>query len=272
MKNITSSVGEMILSLRKEKGITQEVLAQNIGVSVQAVSKWETNASSPDINLLPLIADYFDISLDTLFGRRPTGDKKVNSDMAGLKGPELFGAILNRCWELELDSSFSNHTQEDVKKMSSGGNDFTSRLIVNEGFTNMKNGLGFAVVPNPKDGWRALFDNDDICELFKYLSNKNFMKVLSFLTAKNDYNFTLEGLSGRLKIDKSELAGYINALVKYRLIEEKKVVVDEGQSFFYIFSVQMLPLLLVALVYAREFINQKQVYSFYCWNREKPFI
>ena len=61
--------GERIASFRKSKNITQEALAQQLGVTNQAVSKWESGQCCPDITLLPRIADIFGISLDTLFGR-----------------------------------------------------------------------------------------------------------------------------------------------------------------------------------------------------------
>lgn len=53
------SVGERIAELRKEKNMTQETLAAALNVSSQAISKWENNASMPDISLLPRIADAF---------------------------------------------------------------------------------------------------------------------------------------------------------------------------------------------------------------------
>ena len=60
-------LGENIRSLRKEKGIGQDVLAGQLGVTVQAVSKWETGGSMPDITLLPQIAQYFGVTMEELF-------------------------------------------------------------------------------------------------------------------------------------------------------------------------------------------------------------
>ncbi len=59
-------IGSNIAALRKEKGITQEELANALGVSAQAVSKWENNSSCPDISLLTVIADYFGVTVDAL--------------------------------------------------------------------------------------------------------------------------------------------------------------------------------------------------------------
>lgn len=61
------SISKNITDLRKKKGITQEQLAVALSISPQAVSKWETNTSQPDTQTLPLIADYFGVSIDYLF-------------------------------------------------------------------------------------------------------------------------------------------------------------------------------------------------------------
>lgn len=70
-------LGNKIAELRKEKGITQEALANTLRVSNQAVSKWEANQSCPDILLLPQIADFFDVSLDYLFDREKNQSEKI---------------------------------------------------------------------------------------------------------------------------------------------------------------------------------------------------
>ncbi|MBR4906607.1 MAG: helix-turn-helix domain-containing protein [Clostridia bacterium] len=60
-------IGMNIKQLRQEKHIKQDTLADAIGVSAQAVSKWETGASDPDVALLPRLATYFGVSIDELF-------------------------------------------------------------------------------------------------------------------------------------------------------------------------------------------------------------
>lgn len=60
-------IGNNIRVLRQRKGLTQEQVASCLGVSYQAVSKWETGANTPDISLLPVLATLFDVSIDTLF-------------------------------------------------------------------------------------------------------------------------------------------------------------------------------------------------------------
>ena len=59
-------IGEQLKTLRKEKRITQETLADILGVSYQSVSRWELGVCYPDMELLPTIANYFGISIDKL--------------------------------------------------------------------------------------------------------------------------------------------------------------------------------------------------------------
>jgi len=67
------SIGKNIKRLRMSKGDTQEQFAEKLQISGQAVSKWENDAALPDISLIPLISDYFGVTIDELF------DHKLNS-------------------------------------------------------------------------------------------------------------------------------------------------------------------------------------------------
>ena len=60
------TLGMIISSLRKEKGMTQLELAEKMGVTDKAVSKWERDLSFPDINSIPKLAEVFEVSVDEL--------------------------------------------------------------------------------------------------------------------------------------------------------------------------------------------------------------
>ena len=60
-------LGEKIKFLRKQKNVSQEVFANYLGVSFQAVSKWETGTTMPDVTMIPAIASFFGVSTDELF-------------------------------------------------------------------------------------------------------------------------------------------------------------------------------------------------------------
>ena len=69
------NVANRIQNLRKIKGISQEQLAEAIGVSRQAVSKWESEQSTPDLEKIVLMSDFFDVTTDYLLkGIEPTNE------------------------------------------------------------------------------------------------------------------------------------------------------------------------------------------------------
>ncbi len=74
------TIGNRITERRKALGLTQEALAQKLGVTNQAVSKWESDQCCPDIQLLPQLADALGISIDQLFGRSAP-EKIVRQDL-----------------------------------------------------------------------------------------------------------------------------------------------------------------------------------------------
>lgn len=68
-------IGNQIKALRQRRGITQEEMAQHLCITAQAISKWERNATTPDIAMLPAISAYFGVTIDELFAL--TDDTKM---------------------------------------------------------------------------------------------------------------------------------------------------------------------------------------------------
>ncbi len=79
------TMGKRIMQLRKEKGYTQEQLAEMMGVSAQAVSKWENDVSCPDISILPQLAEKLGVTTDELLGVKPIEPKVVIVDAQSKK-------------------------------------------------------------------------------------------------------------------------------------------------------------------------------------------
>lgn len=74
------NIADRIQTLRKSKGISQEELADKIGVSRQAVSKWESEQSAPDIEKIILLSDYFEVTTDYLLkGIETVADKTADT-------------------------------------------------------------------------------------------------------------------------------------------------------------------------------------------------
>ncbi len=77
---MNETFGQRFQRLRKKHNLTQEDVADKVGISSQAVSKWENDLSAPDISILPDLADLFHISLDELLGREVTKTEVLKQD------------------------------------------------------------------------------------------------------------------------------------------------------------------------------------------------
>lgn len=71
-------LGEKIRELRRRDGRTQEALAEAVGVTSQAVSRWESGGSYPDVEIMPAIANYFNTTIDELFGCTNNRERKID--------------------------------------------------------------------------------------------------------------------------------------------------------------------------------------------------
>ena len=75
-------IGKFIASLRKEKNITQEQLAEKLKVSVKSVSRWENGKTMPDLSMLPILADGLNASVSEILN----GRKMTKEELIKLKG------------------------------------------------------------------------------------------------------------------------------------------------------------------------------------------
>lgn len=109
-------IGKVIQNLRKERNLTQEQLAKFIGVSTPAVSKWESGNSYPDIELLPLLADFFNVSIDKLLNYK--------IDLSEEEVMKIYKELESGFARIEIDLSTEEPKEEfrqdleSVKKLS----------------------------------------------------------------------------------------------------------------------------------------------------------
>ena len=99
-----SKIGAFLRELRKEKGITQEQLADELGVSGRTISRWETGNNMPDISLLVEIAEFFDVSIPEIIkGERKSENMREEikevaetmSDYANVEKARLLKSMRN---------------------------------------------------------------------------------------------------------------------------------------------------------------------------------
>ena len=80
-----------LIQLRKLKGLTQEALAEKVGVTRQAIAKWEAGDSVPDLEKCRLLAETFGVTLDDLANYEP--DAEIGQNAPPPKGKHLFGVV-----------------------------------------------------------------------------------------------------------------------------------------------------------------------------------
>ncbi len=100
------TLGKRIVQNRKRLGLTQDALAERLGVTAQAVSKWENDQSCPDITMLPRLAEIFGISTDALLGLEPPAKEAevVTEDTPGLHIDKN-----DNHWEFKWDGGRKSH-------------------------------------------------------------------------------------------------------------------------------------------------------------------
>lgn len=127
------TLGKRIVSQRKRLGLTQDQLAEQLGVTAQAVSKWENDQSCPDITMLPRLAEIFDITTDELLGlekKKVHEAEVVEQPLEESNGPSLeFSQEGNNNWEFKWDAGRKTSVGFAVWVLLTGGILLASRIL-----------------------------------------------------------------------------------------------------------------------------------------------
>ena len=276
------TIGKQIASLRKEKGIKQEELANYVGVSTQAVSKWE-NGGVPDTELLPSIADFFSVSVDSLFGRNITDYSDLRSALikkiCDTPRDERFKLVFNYCWDMERammphGDSTEKCSIEDYEKGIGTDAQHYSSIMQNDGFTRMgiaNRSQYFLIVPEPKNSDDAYFNGIDYPAFFKDISDKDFWNACIYLN-KRDHKkaFTTILFINKLGINEEKAGEILNKLKKYKMIYSTQIEMDDEIQTVYHFN--PTPSFVALLIFAREIIEKPEIFSYYCGGRDIPYL
>ena len=111
-------LGQKIRELRRRDGRTQENLADALGVTSQAVSRWEANGGYPDMQMIPAIANYFHISIDELFGYHDEREEKIKTIL------ENATKTLTKQGFTMYPGSLSNDVEECIGMLRSASEEF----------------------------------------------------------------------------------------------------------------------------------------------------
>jgi len=267
-----------IKRLRLEKNLTQEQLAEKLGVSAQAVSKWETSDTYPDGALLVPLANTLEVSLDELFGN----DSVTMADISGriiklihnTEETERFNVARDIGWQIErglfnccmeIEKRYDPNEIKNQKK--------ASYILDDNGFTIVSNGTEpfFSVFPQPEEGYGDfLNDKEDLRKIFAALSRTDTMNALVYLYQKSEsYVFESSVLAKDCEINSNVIDAVLEDLLLLRVIGTKKLVINGEERTLY--SSKPSHNLLALFIMAKQ-LWYKGGYRLQSHNRNTPFI
>jgi len=278
MENGKLGIGRNIAELRKQKGITQETLAEAVGVTGQAVSKWESGGY-PDIELLQPIADYFNVSIDRLFGRQVMNftdlESKVGEYLRQITDDdERLRKAFELCWTIEF-SSVGRGRDMDMPAIEDIYDRTYSQLLIDSGITSlgMQNDLRyFFAAPQPEEGWgKMLYYKDAYRDMLTLLGDEETLKTLFFLYARaENKSFTPKLLEKYLGIMNEKAVTILEGLKDYRLIYTSEIELDDEVKTVYNFNANSA--FIPFLIFLDELVQRPNNWIYFSQNREKPYL
>lgn len=267
-----------IKRLRTEKNLTQEQLATSLGVSAQAVSKWETSETYPDGALLVPLANELNVSLDELFDNYSVSmtdiSRRIIDILRNTAIEDRLHVARDIGWQIEkglfncsimINEKYNPDEIKNVRNSSATLNDY--------GFTMISNGRSpfFSVFPEYESGFsETIGDGEEMREIFQCLSSPETMRAVIFLHKKENY-FVFESafLAAECGIPYDEIDNVMENLLLLRVVNKKELSVNGENTTLYSShpSHKMIALFLLA-----HELNYRGAYALYTNHRSKPYL
>lgn len=264
--------------IRKEKNLTQEQLADMLGISPQAVSKWETSETYPDGALLVPLSSALGTSLDALFGNSTCSMSDVSRRIINIINntpkEQRFHIARDICWQIEkgfFDSLTPIDTLYSPDELTSLKN--SSYVLNDYGFTLISNGNSpfFSIFPKYNECYSiAINDGEEMRIIFEKLSSPDTMRAVLFIH-KEDYNYVFEAevLADACDIKEERLEKVLKDLLELRLIEKMNLEIDDQQTTLY--ATRPTHRLIALLLMTKEF-NYTGPHTLQADQRQKRFL
>lgn len=272
------SLSDNIKRMRREKNLTQEQLAARLGVSAQAVSKWETSETYPDGTLLVPLAKELGVSLDTLFDHDAVNMADISGRIMKLlyeaDEKDRFQIARDIGWQIErglFNCRMKIESQYDPDEIKNQKN--ASYVLDDYGFTLISNGKEpfFSVFPQPEEGFgNFLSDEEELRKIFSALADEDTMKALIYLyRLPEHYVFESAVLSKECGIAAEKTETVLEHLIRLKLLWKQPLTIN-GEARVVYDSVPSHKLIAVFLM-ARE-IGFKGGYSLQSHYRNTPLL
>lgn len=240
------SLSQNIKRLRAAKGLTQEQLASILGVSAQAVSKWETTDTYPDGALLVPLAQALEVSLDELFDYRNAGMRdlyaRIRTLLHDTPAEAHIPTLRDLCWQIEK-GMFNCHNEpgagyeEEYSPEEIQNQRHSSYNLSHGGFTHVSNGRAPFFLLVPTDGKalsEVIGDGEEMRAVFEVLGDADTMRALLYLLRLPErYVFEAPLLAHECKITEEKLPTVITSLKKLGFLGKREVELDGASCALY---------------------------------------
>ncbi len=245
------NIAANIVNFRKERGMTQEALAEVIGVSPQTISKWENAATWPDVALLPVIADVFGVTIDALYGRESSCPDVSAGTAFDAAIEAVRKTIVATVHVPEMDGSFEEHLAKYKKAMQS---DPRHRSVIenDRDVLYFREAVGALALRKPAEGWSSLFARQENLDILRLLANEDFRQAMQVIISRRMLNFTMPSLAKAAGVKDAEK---LETMLKNSgLFAKRELMIDEKPLVFYelFMGETKLYLLYAVLVFAQE--------------------
>lgn len=271
-------LGENIRLYRTKAGLTQEQLGEKVGVSSQAVSKWESEASLPDTALLPQIASALFTTIDGLFGFEQTTQESMLEHLYRYQAsrPTDQQSRADNAWEMlfhTFTSALWRGSPEDIPSLSDATQSVQMSWdeCLTQGWYYPDTRL-FLMLPRPEKGWEVAFPEDEgVGKLFGYLGNEDVLKAVRWLFTKHyGYSFLFPVLLRDAGIAPEKEAYVKEALFHLRLLVEKPLLLDGVPEKMYLYHPHHAIMALWVLAY--NYLHNDYGYNWQQMSLTEPFF
>lgn len=256
------NIGTNIARLRREHGMTQEALAEVIGVSAQTISKWENTTTYPDVALLPVIADVFGVTIDVLYGRN-SGYSDVSQQTAIDEAIErVRETIVATLYNPEMDGRYEDQLAQYKKVMQA---DLRQRSVIenDRDVLYFRETVGTLALRKPEEGWSRLFAQTENLDVLRLLVDEDFRRAMQVIISRRMLRFTVSSLARQCEV--GEVQRLEAMLATSGLFARQELVIDENPLVYYELTQgeTKLYLLYAVLAFAQEFQTYESIH--YCF-------
>ena len=225
-------IGKNIAKYRKAKGWTQEELGSRLGVTNQAVSKWESGISMPDISLLPTLTSTLGISFEALYGLDEPDEsqpERIPPDEFPERAYDALHNAFQRFWNPAWYANWERRNVDITQKLEDGWR-FTC-VSNTHGAVEAAGTFAYIDLAYKKEGSEAIFSNDRCASALRKLADPNVRKVLAYeyavvmKEARNDFcrPFTVTEIAAACGLTVEETEDAIGSLLQFEINEKESM-------------------------------------------------